>query len=81
MNRTSSVNLSENGSFEGSSASIHIPYPFLLLSFILYVIFTALCIVCDKYLIPAVEVFITTYNIPEEVLATLAKDFIHIIKV
>ena len=40
---------------------------FALLLFGLYAAFTALFIVCDTYLIPAVEVFITAYNIPEEV--------------
>eukprot|EP01036_Dinobryon_divergens_P022333 gene22334-30578_t len=40
---------------------------FALLLFGLYAAFTALFIVCDTYLIPAVEVFISAYNIPEEV--------------
>ena len=40
---------------------------FALLLFGLYAAFTALFIVCDMYLIPAVEVFINAYNIPEEV--------------
>jgi hypothetical protein len=40
---------------------------FALLLFGLYAAFTALFIVCDTYLIPAVEVFINAYNIPEEV--------------
>lgn len=31
--------------------------------------FYALCIICDDYLVPAVEVFIEQYNIPEEVAA------------
>jgi len=33
----------------------------------LLVSFFALCIVCDEHLVPAVEVFIVQFQVPEEV--------------
>jgi hypothetical protein len=33
----------------------------------LIVVFASLCIVCDEHLVPAVEVFIKQFNVPEEV--------------
>ena len=35
--------------------------------FALLVSFFALCIVCDEHLVPAVEVFIVQFQVPEEV--------------
>ena len=35
----------------------------------LFVVFCALCIVCDEHLVPAVEVFIKQFDVPEEVAA------------
>ena len=49
---------------------------FTLLVFGLYTAFTALFIICDTYLIPAVEVFITAYNIPEEVIIHILNSII-----
>jgi len=42
---------------------------FALLICGLYATFNSLFIVCDNYLIPAVGVFITAYNVPEEIAA------------
>ena len=42
----------------------------LLLSLLgLLLVFTALCVVCDEHLVPTVELFITQFNVPEEVAA------------
>ena len=35
----------------------------------LIIVFAAVCIVCDEHLVPAVEVFIREYKVPEEVAA------------
>ena len=35
----------------------------------LVVVFASLCVVCDEHLIPAVEVFIKQFDVPEEVAA------------
>ena len=39
----------------------------LLYFFILFIVFYAICVYCDEYLVPCVEVFIKSYQIPEEV--------------
>lgn len=40
------------------------------LTFLLITFYT-LCIICDEYLVPAVEVFIKQFKVPEEVAGTL----------
>ena len=47
-------------------------YAILLAFFALFgllVVFSIICIICDKFLIPSVEVFIEIYHIPEEIAA------------
>ncbi len=39
----------------------------LLSLFLLLIVFSTVCILCDQYLVPCVEVFIQVYEIPEEV--------------
>jgi hypothetical protein len=42
----------------------------------LLVSFFSLCIVCDEHLVPAVEVFIVQFEVPEEVAGTcFRRDF------
>jgi Ca2+/Na+ antiporter len=35
----------------------------------LAVVFCALCIICDEHMIPAVEIFIEQFHVPEEIAA------------
>lgn len=46
---------------------VTIPVHFVLLILTFY----TLCIICDEYLVPAVEVFIKQFKVPEEVAGKL----------